>query len=171
MVALSLVEKELRDITEFKKKAKEPRKRYLSRLLKAVNDLPDDKWDDVSPEAQKWSNAGMKAVKAGKDIEDFPSDQQAAQPPETEKPETKVKSDEKQTKKEVKSKTDTKPVGIKVRIKEILLDDPKVSSTKIYDMLNEEGLQASRFTVTGIRSEFRHTIRVLVKRGLLKMDI
>ncbi len=166
MVALSSVEKELQDLTGIKRRAKEGKQRYLPRLLDAVNDLPDDRWDDVSPEGQDWANNGMKSLKKKETIPDFPD----SQPATTEKPETKTKKVGDQAKKETKAKTDTPSKGIKVRIKEILLDNPKARATEIYDMLYKEGIRPSHSTVIGIRSEFRHTLRVLKSRGLLKED-
>ena len=166
MVALSTVEKELQVLTGVKRKAKEGKQRYLPRLLNAVNDLPDDRWDDISPEAQGWANLGMKSLKKKEEIVDFPEDQSST----VKESETKKGSVEKKTKKETKAETEPARVGIKTRIKEMLLDNPKVRSTEIYDKLCSEGIKPSPHTVTGIRSEFRHTLRVLKSRGLLKTD-
>ena len=163
---MSSVEKELQDLTGVKRRAKEGKQRYLPRLLNAVNDLPDDRWDDVSPEGQEWSNLGMKSLKKKEPISDFP-DSQASTP---EKSKTETGPVEKKTKKETKAETEPPRVGIKTRIKEMLLDNPKVRSTEIYDKLSSEGIKPSHHTVTGIRSEFRHTLRVLKSRGLLKED-
>ena len=165
MVASNVMEKELQEITGVKKRSKEGKQKYLLRLLNAISDLPDDRWDDVSPEAQKWCNLGMKSLKKEEEIPDF-SDEQVSS---TGEDETEAKPVGKPTKKGIKGSVPA-TVGIKTRIKEMLIDNPKVRSTAIYDMLYKEGLRPSHHTVTGMRSEFRHTMRVLKSRGLLKTD-
>ena len=69
---MSKIEAELVKATGVKPKAKEDRQDFLDRLIKKVQDLPDDEWEGLSEAGQKWVNAGAKAVNADKAVAEFP---------------------------------------------------------------------------------------------------
>jgi len=59
--------------------------------------------------------------------------------------------------------------GVKVRIKREIMKDPTIS---VDDLINKIGKSAaSRLTVSGVRSEFRHSLKVLSQDGHLKGKI
>lgn len=66
-----LLEAELRKATAIKLKDKEPRAKFLGRLVRAVERLSNDEWGSLSDEAQDWANAGSDAIKAKAPVADF----------------------------------------------------------------------------------------------------
>nr|WP_281720487.1 hypothetical protein [Nitrosomonas nitrosa] len=71
------------------------------------------------------------------------------------------------SRKAVGAKTE-KRQGIKDQIKAIILRHPGISANDIAVALQRKGVSASRFTVTGIRAEFRHSLKFLKSKGYLK---
>jgi DNA polymerase III gamma/tau subunit len=67
-----------------------------------------------------------------------------------------------------KSKHTKKPDGIKVRIKRIVVNDPNISLADLLAKLTKRGEKMSRLTVSVVRGETRHTLRVLQDEGKLK---
>lgn len=61
--------------------------------------------------------------------------------------------------------------GIKVRIKKLILLNPTASPDDIADALRKAGVTPSMQTVKGIRSEFRHSLKVLIQEGLINLDL
>lgn len=60
------------------------------------------------------------------------------------------------------------PAGqIKNAIKELLVRDPALSVDQIFERLNF-GVTVSRTTVSGIMTEFRHSLKFIREAGLLK---
>jgi hypothetical protein len=60
------------------------------------------------------------------------------------------------------------PAGqIKTAIKQLLVRDPALSVDQIFERLNF-GVTVSRTTVSGIMTEFRHSLRFIRQAGLLK---
>lgn len=81
---MSKIEKELVDATEVSAKRGEKRQEFLTRLVKAANDLPDAKFNALSEKADAWINSAFDAMEAKppKDIPDFP-DAEPEEPEET----------------------------------------------------------------------------------------
>lgn len=62
--------------------------------------------------------------------------------------------------------------GIKVRIKKLILKRPDISADDIIKALSKDGGEApSKFTVVSVRSEFRHTLRLLKNEGYIDIDL
>lgn len=190
----SKIEKELQAVTKIKPKAKEERGDYLVRMAAACDpeELKEDDWGKLSKAAQDWANAAIKANNAEKDVADFPDvNGEDAEEGEAEVTETITKakrgSDKKtvvakekglkpakEAKAETKAKTKSKPVkeagaggvGIKVQIKQLMMDDPNISIDDIMTKLKRTEL--SRLTASTVRSEFRNSLRVLNDAGKLK---
>jgi len=98
---VSKVEAELVKALKLKKqKSSEGRDDYLARALKAIDDLDDDGWAELSEAAQKWANDAAKKAKAKKDIPDFPKDK------EDEEEEGEEEEEEKPAKKKSKKDDD-----------------------------------------------------------------
>lgn len=84
-------------------------------------------------------------------------------------------------KKTAAPKPDKKPVsrkgesgsgeGVKNTIKRLILENPQVSVDDIAAVITKQGVTASRLTISGIRSEFRHTLRFLKSVNALKAKI
>src|SRR6266849_799449 len=70
MPKVSPIEKEL--VFATKTKMKGDRQTALKNIVDAASDEGDEKWEELSPEAQKWVNAGIKASNSEKDIKELP---------------------------------------------------------------------------------------------------
>jgi hypothetical protein len=75
------IEQQLLETTkERASKRSESRQDYLKRLAKAVDQLEDDGWDQLSEDTQQWYNKAAEAIKAKEAIEDFePADDDDAE--------------------------------------------------------------------------------------------
>jgi hypothetical protein len=187
----SAAEVELQNLTKVKPKSKESRARYLARLVREVDKIDDDKWPELSEEAQTWVNDSVKAVKEEKEIPDFPGvngkgngaasggdddgDDEGEAPkskktkvaktnakPSSAKAKTE-KAAEKTTGKSSDRKRDTKWVA-----KRLLIKKPGLKTEELYEKLKAQGYSPSSFSVATIRSDFRHTIKCLHEAGLCK---
>lgn len=69
------IETELMDATALKRKVAEKPQLWMTRLIKAVQDLPEDEWDKISEPAQLWVNGGAKAIKGEKEVPAFPGEE------------------------------------------------------------------------------------------------
>lgn len=61
--------------------------------------------------------------------------------------------------------------GTKAQIKLMVFNDPDITSGEIMDKLAKKSTNVSRFTVDGIRSDTRQTLRLLRGRGLLSEKV
>jgi len=146
--------------------------------------------------AQQWCNNSVDARKADSPLPDFvPPDEDGEQDPgdeeEDEDVAKKVKAKAKAAKPSKKAKKakaagdDDKPSksratkarpgnmngpveGIKVRIKDLVIDEPNIGLEDLLVKLSKGGDKMSRMTVSSVRSETRHTLRVLKQKGKLK---
>lgn len=178
---MSEVEKELIKATGVKA-IKGKREPFLNALHDAVQELDDDSWEKLSDGAQKWANRAASAVKKKKAIPDFEvaavgDDKDEAESPPAKSTKKKAKAADKAPPKKAKAaakdnktkaKEVTKPSGVKVRIKELVIADPLISVEGIVEQLGKAGGEVSRVTVSNIRAEFRHSLKVLQEHGLLK---
>lgn len=185
---MSAIEQELLKATGLKKKKAEGTQEYYTRLANAVQDLSDDAWTGLSPDAQTWTNAAAKAINKDANIEAF-SDQDAEgpAPEETQAPPAKSKSDagKKEKAKPAKDpsepaakKSEAKPASgtgrppISVAIKRIILDKMDITAKEISDVLLKRGYsKISEFTIVTIRSDFRNSLKVLKEQGLIDLEI
>jgi hypothetical protein len=172
---------------------------YLQRLMDVIAGIPEDQWTELSLAAQTWYNEGAKAIKAQKPIPDFDdvSTSEEQEPEDTveedmadaelqEDTTTKAKkkkgarSSTPKPKKakgtnsgvatEGKSAIPLKADAVKVRIKRAILKDPTISLEDLCNQLSKGGTKISKVTTAGVRSEFRHSLRVLQQEGLIKID-
>mgnify|MGYP001595888660 CR=1 FL=1 len=115
------IKEELLAATKLKKRPDEDDQDFYQRLIDKVSDLSDDGWGELSDEAQKWVNAGVKAIQDAEVIPGFSEDEEtteadteaAKDEPEPQEDETMTNS--KKAKKSVKTtakpvKTTAKPV-------------------------------------------------------------
>lgn len=163
------MEKKLIEVTGVKPKAKEKRQAFLERLIEGAEKLEDDQWDKLPEPAQKWVNAGIKNLKAEKDVADFKG--AAADEGDDEKTETKPKATAKPTKPKGKDEDDKggrvpNIGGVKGKIKALLIKDPALSADEIVKKIGKGG--PSKLTAASIRSEFRHSLYCLKEAGCLK---
>jgi len=84
------------------------------------------------------------------------------------KPKPKVAAKEAAPKKLGKKAAPPSADGIKVRIKAAVIDDPHIALDELLDKLSKGGAKMSRMTVASVRSETRHTLRVLQDMGKLR---
>lgn len=82
-MTVSGIELELQEVSEVQQKKKEDRQDYLTRLMRAVADVPDDIWGSLSKDAQEWNNDAATAFKEGRDIDDFLEEDEEPEEEET----------------------------------------------------------------------------------------
>jgi hypothetical protein len=61
-----------------------------------------------------------------------------------------------------------KASGVKVAIKDAIIADTDISVDAIVKLLGKGGADVSKVTVSNVRAEFRHTLKLLKERGKLK---
>lgn len=269
------IEAEIREALSIKPKKNEERRAFINRIRLGIDDLDDDDWEALSPEAQEWTNKLAASWKSKNKLIEFPvveeeddgeeddgeEEEEAPKPKKGKSVKSKSKSDDgedsgeeedgeeeeeeaakpkkkgrgkakaaaksksddseeeeeeeeakpkkgrkakataksksddddegeakpKKGRKAKKSKSDdddddeeAKPKkakaafrgegGLKERLKLLLIDDVDSPVDELCEILESQnpGIAVSRATVSGIRAEFRHTLRVLQKAGHLK---
>ena len=82
------------------------------------------------------------------------------------KDEKSAKSDKKAAKPEAKAGKRSGAQGVTASIKKIMLGDPQISVENLTDALKEKGFDTiSNMTVTTVRADFRHTLRIMKEEG------
>lgn len=190
MATVTKVEQELRDATGIKPKSKQGRQSFLKDLALGVQELKDEDWEVLSKAAQTWSNAAGKVLEADKNgtVVDFegadgdagaddkeeasPKKKPAAAAPKSgAKPATGGKKKDEEDAPKKRTSSELKEGGIKVQIKKLLLKKPDMSVDDIVAAIAKKGDAPSRFTVSSIRSEFRHSLKVMKAEGLIDIDV
>lgn len=119
MAKLSKVEQELLDAAGISQKKGEDRQKFLGRLRDVIAKVDEEKWDDLSPEAQGWYTAATKADEDEKPMPEIDDDQateteadseQEGETEEKDEPvsDKKVKKDSKEFKPKAKAEKVTK---------------------------------------------------------------
>lgn len=93
----SKIEAELRKALgdKFAVKEDEAGHKYRARLVRGINELPDNAWEGMSKETQAWLNDGVKAVQEKTEVPDFPDVEKAKTESKREKLEDKPAKGEK----------------------------------------------------------------------------
>lgn len=81
-MATTKLEQELIDASSFRVKRFANRQDYLAALARAVQEIDDDAFDDISNKAVDWFNAACDAINSNEDIADFEEDDEADEPDE-----------------------------------------------------------------------------------------
>ena len=180
------IEAELSKVTKLKGKPKEDRPVYLNRLVTAAGDLEDVEWKKISKPTQKWVNSVVKQyVNKGLAIPDFEVDDEAGDEPAPAPPAKAVAKKagngagaaKKVAAKKVATKEDKaqRPLGTSAQtvIKRLLIKDPTLTPGDIAEKLVREGVSCSTVSISTIRSDFRHSLRVIqdVGKDVLAIDL
>lgn len=174
---MNSVEKALQKATGVKCPAGIARKDYLRKLVEAAADqLPDDAWNALSPEAQLWVNTAATAYKANEEIADFPPDEPAAAAAPAKAPRAApvrkaaaaAAQEEAAPQAPAPAAPARKPASSGVLIKQFMLVDPNISVKDLKDKLTELGANPSDLTITTVRSDFRQTLKFLKEAGKLR---
>ena len=173
---------------------------FLTRVVKAIDKLDDATWEALPGAAQKWGQAALGAVNENKPIPRFPpagkdegegndseEEESVSEEPKAkakakakaEAPKAKAKAEAPKAKAKAKAEAPKKKekgprgpeTGVKVEIKKLLFKTPDMSAEDVAAKLKAKGMKAADATVAAVRAEFRHTLRVLVDLGALKIDI
>jgi hypothetical protein len=178
--SVSAIEQELLEATVLKLKRKEERQAYLTRLMLATAKLPDPEWEQLSTEAQEWTNGAAEAHKAGAALEDFPDYEE----PEDEEVDEEAEEEEAEEEKApvaakgngMKAKPEKQVASPKIQpaqqagvrkvsachtIKKMVVKKPTITVSEIAEQLKESGLKVSDVTIATLRSDLRDTLRVL----------
>jgi cation transport regulator ChaB len=189
------VESELKEATKISKRSSETDQKFRGRLASAVLELPEDVWEELSQEAQDWTNAAVEALNEEEEIASFdgegedaaddkgdeevatkPAKKSAAKTAEKSKPKPKAaKAKAKPEKKEAPAKTAKKaatktngsrPQGAQDMIKVLMLKDPTLSTEDILATLAKKGHKPTQQAVTSIRSGMRNTLKIIQREGV-----
>lgn len=115
MAKLSKVEQELLDAAGISQKKGEDRQKFLGRLRDVIAKVDEEKWDDLSPEAQGWYTAATKADEDEKPMPEIDDDQAAETEADSEQEgETEEKDEPVSDKKVKKDSKESKPKAEKV---------------------------------------------------------
>lgn len=154
---LTPLESDIRQVLGIRYRSHQDRQEYLRKLCRKADRLPDAQWEELSPDLQAWINEGLRAMNNKLPVPDFPGAILSRYEIEKEK--------RRQEKK-------TKPLrGLKVRLKQLILEHPRASAPVLHQMLQDEGNVMTLTSVTVIRNEFRHSLKVMRDEGLLKIDL
>jgi hypothetical protein len=166
---VSKIEQELLETTAVKLPRGNDRQKQLIKVMLAAANLPDDKWEGLSKEAQDWTNDNAEAYKAKSDVEDYPD-------LVDEEPELPVgeidEEDEEQPSELVEEKVDTrvrvseKRISACSMVKEMVLKRPSISVDEIMDHLKKKDLKVTPVTVASLRSSVRDVLRTINKLKL-----
>lgn len=138
------------------------------RKAKEDEEEPEKVVKEEKPKKEKAEKPKKKVVEEtpspakGKKVKEEPSKKKANKKKEEPKEEPKASK---------KKPTGKKGVGCKIRIKELLIDDPQATVDDIFDTLKSEGISTTMSTVQGIRAEFRHSLKFLKSKNLIKLEI
>lgn len=193
---MSAIETELLQAIGKKKLKSGDRQVALKDLIESVKKLSDQDWEDLSDPAGSWVNEGVKVLDADEngEIADFPDNneeesevvEQEKKPTKktaakgdkkpdkkkaaTDKKPEKVAKSDKNTKaaKEKPEKIVKKPSGAQVTIKQMILDDPKITTEDLLAKLSKKGLTPTKLAVSTIRSGMLQTLRIIKDAGHLK---
>jgi hypothetical protein len=182
---MQTVEELLQEATKVTPKKGEDRAGYLVRIIEACQDLEDTLWEGLPEEAQLWVNAGAKKLKANKSPDDFPAEEEEAEEPEEgegepAEAETETEGEEEQeekpaaakpAKKVVKKPSGEKKKSAQIVIRELVLENPKISAGDLNTKLASQGYTVSMSTITTTKAAFTQSVRVLQEANMLKRKI
>lgn len=162
---MSTIEQELQAATRVKKV--NDRQKHLETLVEKSLALPDDRWQQLSPEAHAWVNSNVDAYNKQQPITDFDA---ASASPDGHPPQGAAgeATDTTET-----GAADAPPAGTRkrggaqTRIKELIMGNPTMSVADLRDKIAAEGFGVSSLTVSTIRSDFLHSLRVVKDAGHL----
>lgn len=161
------VEQELLKATGIKRRVAEKFEAYAKRISDKAQDLSDDEWASLSTEAATWVNDAAKAVTKGEEPPAFPDagdgdGEKAAPAPASKKGAKTAAAPAKGN-----STGEAKRPGAYTKIKQLMVKDPTMTSEKLIEKLNKAGYEMTPIAVSSIRSDFRHSMRILKEAGLL----
>lgn len=136
---------------------------HRKRLVFAVVKLPDEQWNKLSKEAQKWTNAAVDALNSQEPLPLFPDEEDYIESKKL----AAAQSAPNRRNNVLKSKR-----GASERIKELMLEHGiKTTPVELHRMLREEGFRCSIHTLKIVRAEFRRACQFLWERDLLTEKI
>lgn len=166
---MAAVRDELVEATGLKAKSGEEDIAFRVRMVKAVEQLPDDKWNGLSSGAQTWYNEAVESVKSETRIAPFPgekdddaeADDDPTAPPEpdddasndndedevAEKPKTPAKTKGKPAPKKAAEKAEKKPATKKADKPEKAAKDPAMPKIRAQRDRLQSGCSAARDVV------------------------
>jgi len=85
---MSAIEQEILKVTsEGSQGAEESVQKYRARLVRAVSDLEDAEWEELSLDVQDWVNSGVEAIERKELVPAFPEEEPSADDENAEEPE------------------------------------------------------------------------------------
>jgi hypothetical protein len=130
---------------------------------------PADDDDDDESEDDDEKPAKKKKKKADDDDDEDEDDKPAKKKKKKADDDDDEDEDEdKPAKKKKADKVEAKPTGVKVAIKTAIINDPEITVDALIKKLGKGGAPVSKVTVSNVRAEFRHTLKVLKELGKLK---
>jgi hypothetical protein len=127
----------------------------------------DDDDDDDAPKGKKRADDDDDEEQPKKKKKAADDDDDDEKPAKKKKP-AADDDDEDKPKKKKTEEAPPKSSGVKVAIKDAIIDDPDISVEAIVKKLGKGGADVSKVTVSNVRAEFRHSLKLLKERGKLK---
>lgn len=188
---MEAIEKELTAAAKLKSRKNEERQDFLVRLMKAVSRLDDAPWNELSSEAQDWTNEAAKSFNEDKAIAEFspaPGEAEEEVPEEAEVEETSLApeapAEEVETKEEEVPEAEEEPESRPVRgragatrksachlIKTMVVKDPNITVKDIASKLKAKSLKVSDVTIASLRSSVRDTLRVMRELNMIDVKL
>ncbi|MCI0556541.1 MAG: hypothetical protein L0287_36830, partial [Anaerolineae bacterium] len=129
---MASIKQELRDKIGLRQKPEESDEDFKQRSITKLNSLPDEKWADLSPEAQELCNNLIKEAMAEKK-EAVEKKKEATKAEKKPKPVTEKKP------KPVTEKKPKRVIGARAVIKALLCSDINMTTEVIIEHLNKQG--------------------------------
>jgi len=167
---MATVAEEILAKTGVKKKVGEKKQVFLAKVLRAVNELPEEEWAALSEAAQQWSNDAVQALEDKVDILDFPkagkpkTKAAAAEPdvePEAPAEAATVPDEPKVEPKKTAKTAPKKKKGSTVRLKELMVLHEDWDKQKVFDTLLGEGFSLATSTFETMFYDTRTTLEVI----------
>jgi len=184
-MTVSGIELELQEVSEVQQKKREDRQTYLIRLMRAVSKVEDDIWGSLSKDAQDWNNEAATAFKEGRELVDFPVEDEEPEAEETaveasegdtegvppqeevwEEPESEEPVPEPEKQPTMRTKVRGKNTSACHTIKRMVVKKPHITVDEITAKLKTMDLKVTPVTISTLRSSVRDTLRVLNEEGL-----
>lgn len=187
---MSKIEKELQEVLGAKGKQgeKESREKYLARLVRDTQELPDEKWEGLSSKTQDWVNAGVDAIKAKEPVAEFDGaaakeekadkkekpakEKKGAAKEKPAKPEKAPKEKKEKEKKEKapKEKKDRGDRGKTLLFRKLQVQHPKWGVKELMDAMKSKGHEVAIGTAKQTYQGTRQTLDALRELGKLPKE-
>jgi len=167
MPKVTAIETELLKVTKLKAEKGEDRQDFLERLVEAMQDISDDKWEKVSKPAQDWSNKAAKAVVAKKEIPEFAAPEEDEEDEDEAPAKKKSKAAAKDEEDEEEDEEDEKPAKGKKKSTKKAKDEDEEEDEEDEPPAKKKKGAATAGKSAGVKSQRDEGVKAKIKRLIL----